>query len=129
MLSHLGEAPFAVGTDVLEEQVAEGHGVGLLDFGCRERLCHPLLVNLVAALGGNLHLEHGDARGPRLCEQELAPDPVHADARVLVGDRRQERDRLDALLATQGPERERGILATAPRQDDTHAGLHYAMPS
>src|SRR4051794_3659676 len=108
----------AVGADVLEEEVAEGDRRDAVERGRRERARHPLFVGRVDAAGRDRDLHQLDSRRSRLRPQQIASHRVHADPVVVLGDRGQQRHRLDPQLLAQCPQRQGRVLAAAPGEGD-----------
>jgi hypothetical protein len=87
-----GEIFFAVGAQVLEENVAESHfaDTGLIVHA--ESFLHARLVNGIDALRRDAYFVERQADGVGLLLEEFAADAVHADAVVGFGHGGQECD-------------------------------------
>jgi hypothetical protein len=74
-----GELALAVAADVLQEQIAERHGLNARRSLLGHERAHDALVLRVRAGVGDFQHMQGKARRPRLRLQQLAPHAVHGD--------------------------------------------------
>jgi hypothetical protein len=86
VLVGLGEAVFAIGADVFEEQVGEGDMIDPLEFSTGKGGGHPLLVEIVWAGGRDPDLDEWQVEHLGLGVQERFAHAGDADAIVGLGD-------------------------------------------
>ena len=116
-----GELGLAIAADVLQEQVAERHGLHALRHLARDELPHHRLIGLVrAGIGDRQHMQR-QAGGLGLRLDQRAPHAVHGDAIEGGVDGGDQPDQLDVIALAQQVQRPGRILARAPAQQCFHA--------
>jgi hypothetical protein len=81
-LAGRGETTLPVGTNILQEQIAERDRLHLAQWCARERLGHPGVVDLVDAARRDQHLDERYPECLGLPREQLASNAVHADPLV-----------------------------------------------
>src|SRR3954462_259785 len=77
---------------------------------------HSGFVDLIAGSGGNGGLDPREPEDLDLSPEDRAPDAMHADPVVVLGDGCQEGNELDRWIRPERRERETAVLTPTPRQ-------------
>jgi hypothetical protein len=119
------ELLLAVGTDVLEEEVAEDEPLDAVVAGVVDRAAHELLVLLVGARPRQLHDVQRQTEALRLGDEELASHGVHGHPIGGRVHRHQKTDDLDLGIGTSRGEGEGAVLAAAPAHPRSAHGADW----
>jgi len=109
---------FAIGTQVLEKNVAERDLANALVVETAQGLLHTRFIDNIQATRRDAYFVQRQADGFGLEPEEFAANPVHADPFIALGNRSQEGRRAKLWLLDQRVERHRAVFATAPAEEN-----------
>jgi hypothetical protein len=109
---------FAVGTQVLKENVAKSDPANALIAEDAQGMLHAGFVDGVYALRRNANFVQRQADGFGLLKEKLAADAVHADALEAFGHGGQQRRNTELLLLEEHVQRDGTVFAAAPAEKD-----------
>ncbi|GBD11943.1 hypothetical protein HRbin23_01626 [bacterium HR23] len=116
--AHLGQHALPVGTDVFQEEVAEGGGAHPLLGQVLQRLAHGRFVDGVGRLPGNPNGVQGDADGVGLGLEQVVAHPVHAHPLVILSNGGQEAHDMEGGVLKEVIQGKGAVFAPAPDHND-----------
>ena len=113
-----GKIFFAVGAEVFEEDIAEGHLSNALIVEEAEGLLHAGFVDGIDALRLDRDFVQRQVERLRLAVEKLSANTVHGDAVVAFSDGGEKGSDSELFLLEQRVQRHGAILAAAPTEED-----------